>query len=60
MIITGCEEWTLYEDKDYKGESKCFQPSDTKNCYPSFYRTETNMNGWTNRVSSVRKGCFPN
>ena len=58
MIITGCSAWTLYEYDNYQGQSACWYPADTQNCYPSFFRTAQLMNGWANQVSSVRHGCF--
>ena len=58
MIITGCTPWTLYEYSNYQGQSACWYPADTQNCYPAFFRDAEKMNGWANQVSSVRHGCF--
>ena len=58
MIITGCSPWTLYEFSNFQGQSACWYPADTSNCYPSFFRDENKMNGWAGQVSSVRHGCF--
>merc|ERR1712038_1733802 len=58
MIITGCSPWTLYEYTNFGGQSACWYPADTQNCYPAFFRDPAKMNGWANQVSSVRHGCF--
>ena len=58
MIITGCSPWTLYEFSNFQGQSACWYPADTSNCYPSFFRDKNKMNGWAGQVSSVRHGCF--
>jgi len=58
MIITGCSPWTLYEYSNFQGQSACWYPADTQNCYPAFFRDPAKMNGWANQVSSVRHGCF--
>ena len=60
MIITGCSPWTLYEYPNYGGQSACWYPADTINCYPSFFRDPSAMNGWANQISSVRHGCYSN
>jgi len=58
MIITGCTPWTLYEYPNYGGQSACWYPADTQNCYPSFFRDQNAMKGWANQISSVRHGCY--
>ena len=57
MIITGCSPWTVYELKNFGGQSACWYPADTQNCYPAFFRTAQMMKGWAKEVSSVRLGC---
>jgi len=60
MIITGCTPWTLYEYPNYGGQSACWYPADTQNCYPGFFRDQNAMKGWANQISSVRHGCYSN
>merc|ERR1712156_855292 len=56
VIVTGCDPWTLYKDDNYDGASLCLYPSDTSNCYPSFFLQKDI--GWiADQISSVRRGC---
>ena len=58
--MTGCSPWTIYQYDNYQGYSVCLFPSDTTNCYPSFYATPDELAGLDNQVSSTRRGCFSN
>ncbi|XP_059083008.1 beta-crystallin A1-like [Tigriopus californicus] len=58
VIVTGCAPWTIYEYDNYQGESICLYPSDTTECYPSFYAEPTDLGFLASQVSSARKGCF--
>lgn len=58
MIITGCDAWTVYEGSNYSGQRRCFYPSDTINCYPSFFRDQSMMQGFGGYIASARRGCF--
>ena len=42
---------------NYGGSSLCLYPSDTSNCYPSFF-LQADMGRFADQISSVRKGCF--
>eukprot|EP00088_Acartia_fossae_P017540 TRINITY_DN199_c0_g1_i2.p1 TRINITY_DN199_c0_g1~~TRINITY_DN199_c0_g1_i2.p1 ORF type:complete len:245 (-),score=39.72 TRINITY_DN199_c0_g1_i2:83-817(-) len=58
IIVTGCNGWTLYSEANYRGNCMCVQPSDSRNCYPGFYKTQSNLGSLAGRISSVRKGCY--
>ena len=73
MIITGCSPWTVYDCTFFGnctyGYSACFYPSDTTNCYPSFFKNYYALADpdcihpdycihWSEWVISVRRGCF--
>ena len=73
MIITGCSPWTVYDCENFgnctNGNSACFYPSDTTNCYPSFFKNYYALADpdcihpdycihWSEWVISVRRGCF--
>merc|ERR1719244_983220 len=58
LIVTGCSAWTLYTDKNYRGNCKCVWPSDTNKCFPGFYSTEKSLGFMARSVSSVRRGCY--
>ena len=62
MIITGCSPWTVYDCKNLGNctyaYSACFYPSDTTNCYPSFFKNYDAMANWAGWIFSVRRGCF--
>ena len=45
-----------FRDDNYDGASLCLYPSDTSNCYPSFFLQKDI--GWiADQISSVRRGC---
>lgn len=56
-IVTGCDPWTLYEDRNYNGRCACVTPADTTQCYPGFYESFGSV---ANSISSVRRGCYCN
>ncbi|QQP54255.1 Gamma-crystallin A [Caligus rogercresseyi] len=72
IIITGCEPWTLYEDKHFRGDHICLYPGSTSSCAPGFFiepkdfgyfsnrvsLKPKDFGYFSNRVSSVRRGCF--
>ena len=58
VIITGCQAWTVYDGFNYSGQCKCLWPSDTNNCYPGFYTTESSLGNMARTISSARKGCY--
>jgi len=58
VVITGCEDWTVYQDRNYLGNCKCFGPADKVKCTPGFYSTESSLGYMSRSISSARKGCF--
>ncbi|CAB4061539.1 unnamed protein product [Lepeophtheirus salmonis] len=56
LIVTGCDEWTIYSEKYFAGESVCVKPIDMDNCSPTFYPTVDKL-GLGHRLRSARKGC---
>ena len=60
IIITGCSQWTIYEDADYQGYSLCLSPRDPENCYPGLYPYPADLGYFAGKTSSVRKGCLTN
>eukprot|EP00095_Tigriopus_kingsejongensis_P009637 maker-scaffold94_size379870-snap-gene-2.32 protein:Tk09637 transcript:maker-scaffold94_size379870-snap-gene-2.32-mRNA-1 annotation:"gamma-crystallin a" len=60
VIVTGCSPWTIYQYDNYQGYSACLYPSDTENCYPSFFPEPSDLGFLSDQVSSAKKGCFSN
>ena len=58
IIITGCEPWTVYADRNYLGNCKCLVPASTTKCTPGFYSTESSLGYMARSISSARKGCY--
>ncbi|XP_040572657.1 uncharacterized protein [Lepeophtheirus salmonis] len=58
IIVTGCDPWTLYEERSYRGDRICVYPASTQKCEPGFYIQPQDFGHFVNKVSSVRKGCF--
>ena len=58
IIVTGCQPWTVYNETSFEGDALCLFPSDTENCYPSFYETPQDLDGFANNIQSTRLGCF--
>ncbi|CAB4061542.1 unnamed protein product [Lepeophtheirus salmonis] len=56
LIVTGCDEWTIYSEKYFAGESVCVKPIDMDNCSPTFYPTVDKL-GLGHRLRSARRGC---
>jgi len=57
IVVTGCDAWTIYQYDNYGGNSLCLYPSDTSNCYPSFFR-QSDLGQFADQTSSARKGCY--
>jgi len=60
LVVTGCNPWTAYEYNNFRGRGVCFYPADQMRCSPGFYRNAQLLGGMSNRISSVRKGCYSN
>jgi len=53
LIVTGCEEWTVYSESEFSGSCACVGPSDAANCWPGFYPAELPVSPLT----SAKLGC---
>uniref|UniRef100_D3PHC6 Crystallin, beta A1 [Equus caballus] n=1 Tax=Lepeophtheirus salmonis TaxID=72036 RepID=D3PHC6_LEPSM len=58
LILTGCEPWTLYDDKFFDGDRICVFPGDEDRCYPGFFPRHEDFGYFGSRVQSARIGCF--
>jgi len=56
VIVTGCEPWAVYQEKNYQGQFSCIYPSDTKKCTPGLYPTIHKLE-LVEKISSARRGC---
>jgi len=59
LIVTGCDVWTLYTDRNYGGLSMCVYPADSSNCTPGLYPNSQTLGNLAGQISSARRGgCF--
>ncbi|CAB4069980.1 unnamed protein product [Lepeophtheirus salmonis] len=54
LILTGCEPWTLYDDKFFDGDRICVFPGDEDRCYPGFFPRHEDFGYFGSRVQSAR------
>merc|ERR1711892_1498382 len=59
LIVTGCDVWTLYTDRNYGGLSMCVYPADSSNYTPGLYPNSQTLGNLAGQISSARRGgCF--